>query len=141
MQASEVLRRYAAGERDFCRANLRGQSFKGQDLSGADFSEADIRGANFTHAILHRANFTRAQAGIQKRWWWVQQGLAALVSVLAGFLSAFAGALISIFFTQTGSDSQAYFLAGIVVLGLLAVMFVAIAAGVETTHYPLCGSW
>jgi uncharacterized protein YjbI with pentapeptide repeats len=50
MKADEVLRRYAAGERDFHRVNLRGQSFKGKDLSGADFSEADIRGANFTNA-------------------------------------------------------------------------------------------
>lgn len=43
MKADEVLRQYAAGERDFRRVNLRGQSFKGKDLSGADFSEADSR--------------------------------------------------------------------------------------------------
>ncbi len=43
MKAAEVLRRYAAGERNFRGVNLRGQSFKGADLSGADFSYADIR--------------------------------------------------------------------------------------------------
>lgn len=52
MKATEVLNRYAKGERDFRGANLRGQNFRGQDLSGADFSEADIRGTNFTNAVL-----------------------------------------------------------------------------------------
>ena len=52
MKASEVLSRYANGERNFRGATLRGQSFKGQDLSGADFSGADIRSANFANAKL-----------------------------------------------------------------------------------------
>lgn len=35
MKASELLNKYAQGERNFQRVNLRGQSFKGKDLSGA----------------------------------------------------------------------------------------------------------
>ncbi len=89
MKASEVLRRYATGERNFQRANLRGQSFKGQDLSGADFSKADIRSTNFTGAILRGTNFAGAQCGLQKRWVvllvilsWLLAGISALGSLL-----------------------------------------------------------
>jgi len=45
MKAKDVLRKYAAGEREFCKANLCGQSFKGKNLSGSDFRGANIRGA------------------------------------------------------------------------------------------------
>lgn len=68
MKASEVLKRYKAGERDFRGVNLRGQSFKGQDLSGANFSEADLRSTNFTGATLRRTNFTGAKCGLQESW-------------------------------------------------------------------------
>jgi hypothetical protein len=106
MKASEVLNRYATGERDFRRTDLRGQSFKGQDLSGADFSEADIRGTNFTNTILKGANFTKAKAGVQRRWWLVQQGIAFVLSALSSFLSAFAGVIIAaLLFTRSNNLS------------------------------------
>ena len=59
MRAQEVLRRYAAGERDFPCLNLRGQSFQGQNLAGADFSESDIREANLRGANLNYSNLTK----------------------------------------------------------------------------------
>jgi hypothetical protein len=86
MKANEVLNRYAAGERNFRRANLRGQSFNGQDLSGADFTEADIRGANFTNATLRGANFTGAKAGVQKRWLIGQLVIVFLLPAVFEFL-------------------------------------------------------
>ena len=61
MNATEVLKRYAAGGRNFRNANLRGQSFKGQNLSAADFSGADLRGTNFLGATLEKTQFERAR--------------------------------------------------------------------------------
>ncbi len=93
MRATEVLKRYEAGRRDFSGENLRGQSFKGKDLSGANFSEADIRGANFTNATLTGTNFKGAKAGLQRRWatglvigLWVLSGLSGIYALLFGAL-------------------------------------------------------
>ncbi|NJN59570.1 MAG: pentapeptide repeat-containing protein, partial [Leptolyngbyaceae cyanobacterium SL_5_9] len=105
MKASEVLSRYAAGERDFRRANLRGQSFKGQALSGADFSEADIRGANFAQAQLQGANFTRATAGVQRRWVVGQLLLLLVIAALAGVLQGYFGYFIAIYFPRWWDSS------------------------------------
>ncbi|MEM9008249.1 MAG: pentapeptide repeat-containing protein [Cyanobacteria bacterium P01_F01_bin.86] len=43
LKARDVLRLYAAGERDFRGTILRGGNFRGADLSGADFSGAEFR--------------------------------------------------------------------------------------------------
>lgn len=43
MDAGELLKRYAAGERDFRDANLRGVS-----LIGANLSKANMRGASLS---------------------------------------------------------------------------------------------
>lgn len=63
MQEKEVLRRYAEGERDFKRLNLRGANFRGAVLAGADFSDCDLRGANFTRVTL-----TEARLGARLPW-------------------------------------------------------------------------
>ena len=62
MDAEELLRRYAARERDFSgvrlrgvfldRAQLREINLTRADLSGTDLSNADLGGANLRGAIL-----------------------------------------------------------------------------------------
>ena len=89
MQTEEVLRRYAAGERDFKQLNLSGASFKGASLAGADFSNCDLRGANFTGANLTGARFRDVKTGLQKQW-------AVPLAVVAVSLSGIIG------FTATG---------------------------------------
>ena len=105
MKAQEVLRCYAAGDRDFCNANLRGANFKGQDLSGANFSGADIRSANFTNANLQGVNLTKARAGLQRRWMVVQPLLITVTAIVAGVLQGFAGGHSIYFFDSSNFNS------------------------------------
>ncbi|PSB17830.1 hypothetical protein C7B65_17375 [Phormidesmis priestleyi ULC007] len=82
MKAKELLRRYAAGERNFQRANLCGQDLKGKDLSGSDFSYANIRGANFSHTILKDTDLTGVKAGLRGGWF-IATGLLVVLVILA----------------------------------------------------------
>jgi len=87
LKAKDVLRLYAAGERDFCGvilrdsyfwqqtltkvnfcdADVRGCDFRWTDLSSSNFQGADIRGTHFSETILVESNFTKTIAGKQKR--------------------------------------------------------------------------
>jgi uncharacterized protein YjbI with pentapeptide repeats len=69
-------------EINYHHANLRGCSFKGQNLTGADFSHSDIRGANFFGATLIGANFSHTTAGLQLGW---ATGLIICSLLLSGF--------------------------------------------------------
>jgi hypothetical protein len=54
--AEELLRRYAAGERDFLRASLPGANLDGTNLRGANLSGANLYGTNLYDADLSDAN-------------------------------------------------------------------------------------
>lgn len=61
MDASELLKRYAAGKRDFRGAELRGANLRDANLSrvnliGANLLGAELRGANLRDAKLSRAD-------------------------------------------------------------------------------------
>ncbi|NEO72772.1 pentapeptide repeat-containing protein [Moorena sp. SIO3H5] len=123
MEANEVLKRYAAGERDFRRVNLRGQSFQGKNLSEADFSEADIRGTNFKNATLTGTKFCKAKAGLQKRWVIVLLLVSWVISGLSGILSSFSGSLVALMFESSDVISQ---VSGWIALVVIIVLFAVI---------------
>ncbi len=60
MAADEVLRRYAAGERDFRGVNLRDEILTWADLSGTNLNWANLSRVNLTAADLSRADLAWA---------------------------------------------------------------------------------
>ncbi|MGK7899500.1 MAG: pentapeptide repeat-containing protein [Xenococcus sp. (in: cyanobacteria)] len=129
MKATEVLRRYAAGERNFQRVNIRGQSFKGQDLSGADFSEADIRSSNFTGTTLKGTKFSGTKCGLQNFWIFFLIVFVLLLLVLSGFLVGLSGGLIGSLlggFAPFNSNNSIVFIIGSVTLLVLGIFFATI---------------
>ncbi|MFH7030223.1 MAG: pentapeptide repeat-containing protein [Heteroscytonema crispum UTEX LB 1556] len=103
---------------NFCRANLRGKSFKGQDLTGADFSDSDIRGADFTQAKLRGANFSHVKAGMQRRWSIGLLIYSLLLSATSGLMSAIGGALLAFILV---SKIPVHFWIGVVNLTIVAL--------------------
>jgi len=57
----ELLRRYAAGERNFCTSDLREANLGDVNFSGANFSEADLSGADLSGADLSGAKLIRTK--------------------------------------------------------------------------------
>ena len=94
----EILQLYQQGERNFQGANLRGLSFKGEDLSDADFSFADLRGTNFRGANLTRAKFCGAKAGLQKCWVVVLLASAFVLVSMSSFFNLFTSYFILLIF-------------------------------------------
>ena len=124
LKTKDVLRLYAAGERDFRRAILRGCNFRETDLSGADFTGADIRSAQFINARLQGATFCHAKGGLQRRWMLFQLGLVVLIATISGFLQGFAGYVLGFYFASGDTADLIAAIAGTI---LVAFTFFAIA--------------
>jgi uncharacterized protein YjbI with pentapeptide repeats len=124
LKAKDVLRLYAAGERDFSGAILRGCNFRGADLSGADFSRADIKGSNFTDTTLTSSKFNSVTAGIQTHW---KIGLMAVGCLISFVLNIFTGLFYSlpILVLSEPSIVRGYTLV-IIGLHVMAIILIAI---------------
>jgi uncharacterized protein YjbI with pentapeptide repeats len=61
MDASELLKRYAAGERNFCGADLKDIDLSGENLIGIDLSDSNLEKANLTNSNLMGANLNSAK--------------------------------------------------------------------------------
>ncbi|NJL52900.1 MAG: hypothetical protein HC930_13045 [Hydrococcus sp. SU_1_0] len=128
MKASEVLTRYAAGERNFKSVNLRGEFFKGQNLnlSEADFSNADIRGVKFIDVTLHRTKFTNTKAGTKKLCQIALLIFSWLMAAIYGFLSSIIGVGIVIFFfsPDSGLSKNESVIGSLIFLAIISLFFV-----------------
>ncbi|GAB1542575.1 hypothetical protein NUACC21_52490 [Scytonema sp. NUACC21] len=128
---------------NYCRAKLRGKSFKGQDLTGADFSYSDIRGADFTNAILKGANFSHAKAGLQRRWAIASLIIALLMSAVSGLLSAVGGSLVGYILANGNRENTVIAVISITVLLIFFLITirrgVAAAFGFLTVAVALTG--
>lgn len=123
LSASDILRRYAAGERDFRGAILRGLSFRGENLSEADFSGADLRSTDFSNAMLQRANFSNALGGRQRRWSVLLFFMTSLMGAVAGTLLGLVNGLLALGLTGSGASMYSAFgLTQSIAIGVLIVL-------------------
>ncbi|WP_072622779.1 pentapeptide repeat-containing protein [Spirulina major] len=133
MKARDVLQRYAAGEREFQGANLRGRSFRGKCLAGADFSGADIRGTDFTQADLTGVKFCRATAGLQQRQWVLSILIAWVMAAFSGFLYWIPEGLIGWLFSAESTEAIAGWIAIVILLAYFATLIHSgVLAGIST---------
>ncbi len=68
-------------------ADLRRQSFAGQELEAADFEGADLRGADFSRARLARASFKKARLGVPAAVGAAVFALSIALSIAAGVVT------------------------------------------------------
>jgi len=89
---------------EFQNANLQGRNFQGQNLTGANFNNAEIQGANFNNAILIGATFCNATAGLPNARTISLIVLFLILSLVAGLISGYAGAIIGDLFINNYSN-------------------------------------
>jgi len=127
LKAKDVLRLYAAGERDFRGTILRGGNFRGADLSGADFTGADIRSARFIDANLQQTKFCHARGGLRRRWIGGRFCSIVVIAVLTGILQAVGGGLLAFYLQEAIRGDTDILVGAIASIFLGTVTFATIA--------------
>ncbi|OLT65736.1 pentapeptide repeat-containing protein [Moorena producens] len=138
MKAQTILARYAQGERDFRKVNLRGQSFQGRDLSGADFSEADIRGANFKNTILTGTKFCKAKAGLPQSWSIVIILVSSMIALILSAIVSFYGGCYAAFIVNYVQGANLIF-AWIALVAIIVLFVVILGQGIQTVQALVVG--
>ena len=116
-------------ETNYHRRDLRGRSFRSEQLDGADFSGADLRGGDFSNASLVEADFTNARIGVRPL-------AGALILIGAMLVSVVAGVVVGLLADGmqqrlTSTDWQDL-LGGIILLALIVLFFyMLIKHGIE----------
>lgn len=99
----------------FSRQDLRGRSFRGQDLTYADFSYCDVHGVDFSGADLTNATFWQANMGKSCEIGWLIFQLplgviAGLIIAIGNFLIWKSIGMILEFFSINSGESQVIFM-------------------------------
>ena len=119
--------------------NFRGKSFRGKNLAGSDFSFTDIRGADFSNAILAGANFSHAKSGLKKQWIAILVAVIIILSILAGSLSAYAGAAVGDFLlSKPPEDIKAEVTPGATIIPTIFVFLAYAVFLIITVRRGLC---
>ncbi len=128
MNASDLLKRYAEGERDFRCAKLRHCEFQCCDLQSINLSGADIRGANFNGANLSGAVFQNVRAGLPHQYLILHCIVSAFLSVLLGLFAGLSGVWISSLLSSDYVQVFSLFPAAVVITAFVAVLIVLLTA-------------
>ncbi|NEQ66294.1 MAG: low-complexity protein [Symploca sp. SIO2D2] len=116
---------------EFHHANLRGADFRGKNCTGADFSHADIRGTDFRNAVLVGANFSNARAGLPTSRTIGLVALSLILSLSAGLISAYAGAIISDLLSTPIDGTSSFGIFSLITIAMF--LTVIIWQGIDTT--------